>query len=168
MRRSPPALSVLQPEPGLPSRRRVCLGLGVALAWPTACAETDDDSAEPTPGGPAPISMEPYDAGATGDFPIGNFRNLAGQRAAVGRDEGGLWAVDLGCTHLACDIGYDGNVSWAGIECPCHGSRFDRDGRVQRGPAVLDLRNLPVTLDGDRVIVDPAGRVEPGTRTPSA
>jgi Rieske Fe-S protein len=39
-------------------------------------------------------------------------------------------------------------VSWntaeATWDCPCHGSRYDRDGRVIQGPSVRDLeRKVP-------------------------
>lgn len=39
-------------------------------------------------------------------------------------------AVSTVCTHQGCEI----NVSGAAFECPCHGSRFDSDGRVTRQP----------------------------------
>jgi hypothetical protein len=46
------------------------------------------------------------------------------------------------CTHLACVLAFDdGEQTW---DCPCHGSRYDREGQVICGPAVtaLDLSGL--------------------------
>lgn len=158
-----PTVSV--PPSPRPTRRRALVVLG--LAWPAgvACTTTgDDDSAEPTPTGPGPLPRGPTEAGPVSLFPPGRFAIVEGQSFAVGHDPQGMWAVSLACTHLACDIGYDGNVGWEGIECPCHGSRFDRDGRVVRGPAVRPLRNLLVSVEEGLVIVDTSMAVDLGTR----
>jgi glycine/D-amino acid oxidase-like deaminating enzyme/nitrite reductase/ring-hydroxylating ferredoxin subunit len=60
------------------------------------------------------------------------------KKLAVYRDEhGGLHRCSAVCTHLGCI------VQWNHVErtwdCPCHGSRFDTDGRVVIGPASNDL-----------------------------
>jgi Rieske Fe-S protein len=56
----------------------------------------------------------------------------------VYRDEaGGLHAVSLRCTHLGCLLRF--NAAERSWDCPCHGSRFDVDGRVLEGPAVQPL-----------------------------
>ena len=39
------------------------------------------------------------------------------------------------------------------ISCPCHGSRFDRRGRVLTGPAERALERLDVELRGEEVVV---------------
>ncbi len=39
------------------------------------------------------------------------------------------------CTHLGCTI----NAVETGYSCPCHGSTYDRWGRVTGGPAPTDL-----------------------------
>jgi len=61
-----------------------------------------------------------------------------GRRAATYRDgDGALHAVSPTCTHLGCEVRFNpAERSW---DCPCHGSRFDVDGRVLEGPAVNPL-----------------------------
>ena len=44
------------------------------------------------------------------------------------------------CTHLGCKATWnDLEETW---DCPCHGSRFDKNGKVIEGPAVDDIENL--------------------------
>ena len=66
--------------------------------------------------------------------------------AAVYRDESGEpHAVSAVCTHLGCLVRWNpAERSW---DCPCHGSRFDVDGRVLHGPAVDDLPGVDVQAD---------------------
>jgi len=59
-------------------------------------------------------------------------------KRAVYRDERGtVHERSAVCPHLGCV------VSWNSLEktwdCPCHGSSFDRYGRVVNGPANSDL-----------------------------
>ena len=59
-------------------------------------------------------------------------------RVAVVRGGGDLLALDLTCTHLGCTV----KATEQGFSCPCHGSRFGRDGDVVKGPAPRALRRL--------------------------
>ena len=62
---------------------------------------------------------------------------------AVCRDrQGVVHACSAVCTHLGCDVAW--NASEQTWDCPCHGSRFSPDGTVINGPAVSDLRRVPV------------------------
>jgi glycine/D-amino acid oxidase-like deaminating enzyme/nitrite reductase/ring-hydroxylating ferredoxin subunit len=71
-------------------------------------------------------------------------------KVAVSRDRHGrMHAVSAVCTHLGCDVAWNGaEQTW---DCPCHGSRFSPEGKVINGPAVTDLPAKPVpelkTLD---------------------
>jgi glycine/D-amino acid oxidase-like deaminating enzyme/nitrite reductase/ring-hydroxylating ferredoxin subunit len=63
---------------------------------------------------------------------------IGGEKVAASRDhEGRLHVVAAHCTHLGCLVHWNPlELSW---DCPCHGSRFDMDGRVLEGPAQKDL-----------------------------
>ena len=60
------------------------------------------------------------------------------QHVALCKDEqGNLHAVSSVCTHMGCDVEWNGeDKTW---DCPCHGSRFAPDGRVLHGPAQSPL-----------------------------
>ncbi len=52
-------------------------------------------------------------------------------------------AIDAVCTHEGCTItGADGDS----YVCPCHGSRYNRSGRVLAGPAMASLRQYATTF----------------------
>jgi glycine/D-amino acid oxidase-like deaminating enzyme/nitrite reductase/ring-hydroxylating ferredoxin subunit len=60
------------------------------------------------------------------------------EKIAAYRDEQGRLHERLaGCPHLGCVVHW--NRSESTWDCPCHGSRFDRYGKVINGPANRDL-----------------------------
>jgi Rieske Fe-S protein len=63
------------------------------------------------------------------------------RKLAVYRDEAGtLHGCSAVCTHLGCMVAW--NPSEKSWDCPCHGSRFDGEGRVLNGPAVRNLESV--------------------------
>ncbi len=62
-----------------------------------------------------------------------------GEKIAVYRDQAGrLHERSAVCPHLGCIV--DWNTAERTWDCPCHGSRFDPDGRVLNGPAISGLK----------------------------
>jgi len=61
-----------------------------------------------------------------------------GERVALYKDDQGLvYSCSAKCTHMGCIVHWNGaEKSW---DCPCHGSRFNYDGKVIQGPANKDL-----------------------------
>jgi Rieske Fe-S protein len=84
--------------------------------------------------------LRPAEAGSREDVPAGEARVVReglGKTGVYRDDAGGVHAVSLRCTHLGCLLRFNAaETSW---DCPCHGSRFDVDGRVLEGPAVDPL-----------------------------
>ena len=66
-------------------------------------------------------------------------------RGALMREGEAVYALSLVCTHLGCT----GNVTPTELICPCHGSTFDRQGRVLKGPADRQLERYQVVVRGD-------------------
>ena len=79
-------------------------------------------------------------AGVPGDLAPGEaaVTGMGAGQVAVYRDEAGeLHKVSAVCTHLGCIVSWNNaETTW---DCPCHGSRFDYEGKVIQGPAVKDL-----------------------------
>ena len=71
----------------------------------------------------------------------GDVVSIDGHKAAAFRDDdGGIHAVSPICTHRGCQVQFNNaERTW---DCPCHGSRFDVEGKVIHGPAVRDLAPL--------------------------
>lgn len=84
----------------------------------------------------------------------------AGRAVALFRDDEGVYAVSLICTHLGCIV----KDTADGFECPCHGSQFTADGTVTKGPAPTALPWRKVTGSGGVYVVDEGAAVPAGTK----
>lgn len=74
------------------------------------------------------------------ELPRGEGRvvEMNGEKVAVHKDDNGIvHAVSPFCTHMGCTVTW--NTAERTWDCPCHGSRFDRDGHAIQGPTVQDL-----------------------------
>lgn len=64
-------------------------------------------------------------------------------KIAVYRDAKGAYHTHSAvCTHLGCIVSW--NATEQTWDCPCHGSRFDKQGTVVNGPAVSNLEPAPL------------------------
>lgn len=75
----------------------------------------------------------------------GKIITYEGEKVAAYRDQAGVvHACSAVCSHLGCIVNWNNaEKSW---DCPCHGARFDENGKVMRSPAVHNLE--PVSLSG--------------------
>jgi cytochrome b6-f complex iron-sulfur subunit len=84
----------------------------------------------------------------------------AGRAVALYREGSGVYAVSLICTHLGCIV----KPIDEGFDCPCHGSKFAKDGAVLKGPAPTGLPWHEVKhLGDDDFLVDEGKIVALGT-----
>ncbi|MGB7539472.1 MAG: ubiquinol-cytochrome c reductase iron-sulfur subunit [Anaerolineales bacterium] len=66
------------------------------------------------------------------------------------KDESTVLAFSRKCTHLGCVVGeFNGGIS----TCPCHGSQYDTNGNVIKGPAPKPLQTFPATVRGTTVTI---------------
>jgi len=103
----------------------------------------------------------PVNFGLPEDHPLGAV--VRKDKVVLFRDKAGFWAVTAVCTHLGCQPAF---LQEQGIfECPCHGSRFDAEGRVLAGPATKDMDLAALRIDGQGSLVAyPKDKVRPGYR----
>lgn len=82
-------------------------------------------------------------------------QGLAGNPTWLITTEGGVadFALNSICTHLGCV------VPWVPAQnkyaCPCHGSQYDENGKVIRGPAPLSLALAHVKVQDDAILLSP-------------
>jgi cytochrome b6-f complex iron-sulfur subunit len=60
------------------------------------------------------------------------------------------YGVNAVCTHLGCVVPW--NKAENKFMCPCHGSQYNNQGKVVRGPAPLSLALAHVDVTDDKVV----------------
>lgn len=83
------------------------------------------------------------------NFPPGSCTFRSDIPAVIYNVAGEYNAYSLVCTHLGCTLEQDG----VNLSCPCHGSRFNRDGKVLQGPAQRALKKLRIEIQDDNTLM---------------
>ena len=86
-------------------------------------------------------------AGNVSALPVGTLEAVESDPVCIARDGSGVYAMTLTCTHAGCNIGQGGTLTPTLLTCPCHGSEFDGNGNVVRGPAASPLVHYAVSVD---------------------
>jgi Rieske Fe-S protein len=116
-----------------------------ALVVAEACGDGQIGPPAPGPLGAVP----PFNVSKFPDLAkIGVLVDIGFERAIVKTDVATFRGLSRICTHQGCDTEVVNNR----LECPCHGSIFEKDGSVIRGPSIasppiLPLQQLAVTFD---------------------
>ncbi|MBI3873381.1 MAG: Rieske (2Fe-2S) protein [candidate division Zixibacteria bacterium] len=87
-----------------------------------------------------------FTLGRVDDFPPDSVTFLEDDRLFVFRRPEGFYAISSVCTHLGCNVRWNGDRG--GFDCPCHGSTFDQNGQNIGGPAPRPLKWYELTLAG--------------------
>ncbi len=95
-----------------------------------------------------------FKAGMPENYPPGTVTLDNEQKVFIVRArEGYFYALSAVCTHLGCITNWkeEENV----IACPCHGSKFSKDGTKIAGPAPRSLPHYSISLDDQgQLVVD--------------
>lgn len=97
---------------------------------------------------PSPI----VNAGKPERFPAGTVTQDLQTGIYIVHGPEGLYAMSAVCTHLGCLTAWKPELGI--VACPCHGSKFNRDGSKIEGPAPRPLRWLKAWLsdEGDLLV----------------
>lgn len=141
-----------------PRRRSMLIGAGLGAIGVvvTACstygkkpaAESSTQMAQsPATSGASSSAAAPQPLTKTADVPVGSGVIL-GDTVVTQPTAGDFKGFSSVCTHAGCKVN---EVVDGTIVCPCHGSRFNLDGSVAKGPAKEPLAAKPVSVQGDAI-----------------
>ena len=86
--------------------------------------------------------VKPSEVGSIAEIKAGGgaiMRDGISKIAVYKDEQGHIYSCSAICTHLGCIVQWnDGEKSW---DCPCHGSRFDTEGKILNGPAIAPLKS---------------------------
>jgi len=97
---------------------------------------------------PSPI----VNAGRPDRYPPGSVTQDLQSGIYIVHGPEGIYAMSAVCTHLGCLTAWKPELGI--VACPCHGSKFNRDGSKIEGPAPRPLRWLQASLsdEGDLLV----------------
>jgi len=79
------------------------------------------------------------------------FRFLDKPAVLLRLPDGSYKSLSAKCTHLGCTVAFESSHEI--FDCHCHGSEFDLNGKVIRGPAQLPLQQYAVSISGSDIYV---------------
>ncbi len=149
------ALEQTPPESWITRRAALVAGLGLAAgAAGGAIFGRATERQVATGSGPIdPVHGRWVDVAAMSDLQEGQGKLVAAGsvRAFVFRNDDTVSAVSSMCSHLPCELWWDGGRSH--LACPCHPVSFQRDGQPSEGYTLPPLNTVHVR-------VTDAGRIE--------
>jgi Rieske Fe-S protein len=142
------------------SRPKVLLGAGLGLVTavvaacstygkkPEAAGESNTTTAPASAsGGPATPAAKVI--AKTADVPVGS--GLIVDKVVVTQPTAGVFkGFSSTCTHKGCTVD---KIADGTIDCPCHGSKFNLDGTVAKGPAQKPLEAENISVQGDEIVL---------------
>jgi cytochrome b6-f complex iron-sulfur subunit len=71
-----------------------------------------------------------FKIGKPESFPVGTVKKLEEKGVFIFSGDDGIHAISAVCTHLGCVVAH----TETGFACPCHGSKYNANGKVIGGP----------------------------------
>lgn len=92
-----------------------------------------------------------FRVGPPENYPINSVTTITDQLTYLVRNPKGFYAETMICQHLGCITAWHPEANL--IECPCHGSRYKRNGSIVRGPTVYPLPHFAMRLMPDGTLL---------------
>jgi len=104
---------------------------------------------------PSPV----FPVGMPSEFMENTVTTLQSRRVFIVRDGNSFKAISVVCQHLGCAVYFskEKNV----FECPCHGSKYYRNGVNFAGPAPRPLNHFDISIADDGKLVVDTSKVVP-------
>ncbi|MDD5363365.1 MAG: Rieske (2Fe-2S) protein [Ignavibacteria bacterium] len=94
-------------------------------------------------------SSSPAKTISISDYPelasVGGYAFISKNVIVIRVSNSKFLAINNICTHKQCSVDFDGSS----FECPCHGSTYDKHGKVTNGPATKNLKSYKTTYNAD-------------------
>jgi Rieske Fe-S protein len=143
------------------SRQKVLLGAGLGLVTavvaacstygkkPEAAGESGTTTAAPPATGGTAAAPAANVIAKTADVPVGS--GVIVDKVVVTQPTAGVFkGFSSTCTHKGCTVD---KIADGTIDCPCHGSKFNLDGSVAKGPAQKPLEVQAIAVEGDSIVL---------------
>ncbi|MDP1677540.1 MAG: Rieske (2Fe-2S) protein [Bacteroidota bacterium] len=99
-----------------------------------------------------------FKAGLVENYPPDSITLNKEQKVFIVRaKEGYFYSISAVCTHLGCIANWKSEEGI--IACPCHGSKFNKEGKVIDGPAPRSLPRFIMTMDEHGQLVVDKGSI---------
>jgi len=97
---------------------------------------------------PSPV----VNAGKPDRYPLGSVTIDVNSGIYIIHSDEGYFSLSAVCTHLGCMTAWKPELTM--IACPCHGSKFNEDGKKIEGPAPRPLpwKRIWLNDDGDLLV----------------
>jgi Rieske Fe-S protein len=133
-------------------RQKFIWSAALALSATVACTtygRKPAASSSPSSNAPGPaLSGAAKAIAKTSDVPVGS--GVIVDDVVVTQPSAGVFkGLSATCTHQGCTVS---EVAGGTINCPCHGSKYNLDGSVAKGPASRPLAAEPISVQGDSIV----------------
>ena len=99
-----------------------------------------------------------FPIGYPADYAPGSVTTLESRKVFISREGNSFKAISVICQHLGCAVHWtkEKNI----FECPCHGSKYYKNGVNFAGPAPRPLYHFQISLSDDgKLVVNTEQRV---------
>ena len=122
-------------------------GLGALSLIGIGCGGKSGSPTQPAPSGTFSVKLADHPALANDNTAVGVSGTPAGSIFVTHTTGSSYFALSRICTHQGCTVNLPGSGAPSILPCPCHGSQYNLNGSVARGPAPQALQSWPVTLN---------------------